>query len=337
MKLRLAAAVALAAAFASFAEDAGGNAVLELLNSRSAGGRTQYVRAARRVAEDARRGLLLQRFLAAVMSDEPSIPAELRLSAKERIDYLEESRPKILEFAEKRGNGLAWYLLYLESGDESQLDRAVECRNVQAMNARGTHLVSGILSSPGDAASDAETMQRAFGLFEDASRQGDANAFNNLGICYQNGYGCEKSEEKALESFRRAAAMGHPEAINNEGRFHREGIGVARDLAAAFACFRKSASLGNEWGILNYALALLRGEGTKADAKRAVELLTYVAKRGRPEAMDVLSDVYGDGADGVEPDAEASVVWMMRARAARGDSAAKHWLKERGDQFRRGK
>ncbi|MCR5414674.1 MAG: sel1 repeat family protein [Kiritimatiellae bacterium] len=331
------AAILCATLFAASAFGADGEEpVLDVLNLRTGGSPVRYARAVKRVADDARKGRLLQRYIAAILADDPSVPEDARISEAERIEWLEKTRERMVYLAEKKNNPLAWYLLYLETGDIEKLDRAVAGGNVQAMNARGTALVSRVLAHPGDPEADRKDLETAFSLFSKASKSDDANAFNNLGLCYMNGYGCRKDEEKALEAFRTAAEQGHAEAVNNEGRFYREGIVVEKDLEEALRCFRRSASAGNEWGQLNYALAILRGEGTKPDGARAAEILDCLARKGRLEAMDVLAGVYRDGAPGIEPDSAEAAVWMMRARAARGDANAVKWLESSGKAIKTG-
>ena len=52
------------------------------------------------------------------------------------------------------------------------------------------------------------------------------------------------------------------------------------------------------------------------------------AELGHPEGMDYISDCYGRGR-GVKRDDDLSLYWKIRARAVRGDEAAKQWLKDR--------
>jgi hypothetical protein len=325
------AAAAFAAVLHALAVDT--DAILTLLNSRASGSPLVYAEAAKTVAADAAAGGVLQKYIVAIFSRDANAPQVLRVPDEVRDRYFEETRPMIRSMAEKKDNPLAWYMMSLEENDMDMLKKAAELGNVQAMNALGTYLLSGVLENPGDKDADAETMRKCVGLFTKAAAEGDANARNSLGICLQDGLGCDRDDQAAFDQFTLAAQAGHPEAINNLGRFHREGRVVPKDYSAALKCFEKSASLGCIWGKLNYASAILLGEGIEANPRRAVELLESIARKGNAEAMEILVKCYGEGVGGVRRDTYAAAVWKVRARAARGDANAAAWLEANGEKL----
>ena len=55
----------------------------------------------------------------------------------------------------------------------------------------------------------------------------------NLGVCYNNGYGVEKDEVKAVEWHERAAEQGHLNAQFNLGVCYQHGFGTGKDTAKA--------------------------------------------------------------------------------------------------------
>ena len=87
--------------------------------------------------------------------------------------------------------------------------------------------------------------------------------------------------------------------------------------------------MGNSYGQLNFALALLRGEGESKDEARAVELLKASAAQGNADAMECLAECSEKGI-GTAKDSMQSLVWTMRARTARGDAPAAKWLEKNG-------
>lgn len=339
------------------------NAIIRLLNSRAAGSQRAYEEAARVVREDAEKGRALQRFLLAILSRDVNAPDAARLSERQREEYLA-SREKIRKLAETNGNPLALYLLSMESGDIGQLERAASGGNVQALNALGTLRLTEVESDAAISPAVAEEARsKAYGCFKRASDQGDVNGLYNLGVCLMNGYGCTRDGKKAFDCFRVAAEAGHAEAINNLGGFFRDGVLVRKDLRLSVAWFHKSAEMRNEYGILNYAQALLSGEGVKPDHVSAAKLLRYLsedrkhpegmcmygmcllrgvgvgkdevaafewfrksAEAGLPMAMNNLSDCYESGS-GVGVDHVKALEWKMRARAASGDRAAAEWVR----------
>ncbi len=326
MKRLLSLLVVFIMAGVALAADGRVEPILKLLNSRASSSLRTYASAVTSVSAAARRGDLLSQYVVAVLSDAADWPTAARLTPREKARYLESTRERIRTLAEQENHAFAWYLLYLENREESCLQKAVDGGNVQALNAAGTRRLMAALQNPED--DEAESVRRTcFGYFKRAADQGDANGLNNLGLCRQNGWGCEKDEAAALDCFRKAAQQGHAEAVNNMGRFFREGIGVKRNLAVALRCFRLSAGQGNVSGELNYALALIRGEGVAADAEKGVAILESAAVRGEVEAMDCLSECYLTGVGEIKPDAMKSTAWLMRARAARGDKAAAEWIR----------
>lgn len=364
--------VLAAAVFASaFAEPADtSSAIVRLLNSRAAGSPRAYTESALAVAKAAEEGRPLQQFVIAVMSEDADFPREAKISESKRQEYFANSRDRIRQLAEEKGNSLAWYLLSLEKNDLKLLKRAADGGNVQALNAWGTITLTEAIRNPGVDTNNVEKiLVRSFGYFKRAADQGDPNGFYNLGMCHLHGYGCVRNQDLAFECFRSAAATGHPEAINNIGGFFRDGIVVEKNLETAVKWFAKSSKMGNAFGQLNYALALLRGEGVEKDVKLAASMLKDAAEQGNaeamnaygmcfssgsgvdkdeaeavkwfvasarlgfPPAMDNLSSCYDLGL-GVRKDASEAMVWKIRGRAARGDRNAATWLRQNGHSMR---
>lgn len=362
----VAAVAVLAAASVVRGDGKSSEAILKLLNSRASGSPRAYAAAARIVADEAAKGQLLYKYVIAVTSDDASAPTGVRLDPETRRRYLEESRGRIRQLAERKSNPLAWYLLSMENNDTNCLKRAAEGGNVQALNAWGAQTLMQALRDPTISTNDLDRVQkRCFGYFNQAAGLKDPNGFYNLGMCYMNGYGCRKDMDRAYECFRMAAEAGHPEAINNIGGCFRDGVVVTKDLVRAAKWFLKSAELGNAYGQLNYAQALLNGEGVEKDEATAAKLLLDAAEQGNyeamfaygkccflgsgvtrdqnqaftwfrkaatygyPPAMEYISICYEQGKV-VEHSEKLATVWKVRARAARGDRNAMAWLKQNG-------
>lgn len=368
MDFRMLCAVALCAA--AFSAAAAPDDIIKLLNSRSSGSPSGYEEAAAIVAADAEKGAPLQQFVIALVSKEPGAPAAARMSEERRNRYLDSTRERLRTLAERRNNGLAWYLLSLENGDKTFLKRAATAGNVQALNAWGTAVIMdalhGVSPPPSDTNAVAIALRDGCECFWKAAAKGDANGSYNLGMCYMNGYGCKVDVEMAFNCFRTAAEKGHPEAFVNIGGFYRDGKVVRQNYESAARFFEKSAKMGNVYGMFNYALALQRGEGVEKDVERAFELFTLAAEAGNMESMNALGMCYYTGT-GTKKDVNKAVhwyrnssargyapamenmavctekgeggtlkskhdatVWRIRASAARGDVKARAWLERNG-------
>lgn len=304
------------------------DAIIRVLNTRTAGSPAAYAKAVEIVAADARAGKPIQQFLIALLSGEKDAPAAARISEETRARYLANSRARISEMARTRNNAMAWYLISLEKNDMAILKHAADLGNVQALNTYATIKMSQAVESAGMSPEEsAAVMKECFDSYARAAKAKDANALNSLGICYQKGYGCRKDDDRAFKCFFKAAEMRHPEAVNNLGRFYLEGVGVGKDPAKALKCFEISSSLGNVWGTINLATAVMMGQGCAKDPAKAVEILEKSACSGAVEAMDFLSECYSKGIADVKRDSYRAMLWRLRARSARGDESAKEWLK----------
>ncbi|MBO5647867.1 MAG: sel1 repeat family protein [Kiritimatiellae bacterium] len=304
------------------------DAIIRVLNTRVAGSVSEFDKAVEKIAVDAKAGKPLQQFLMVILSREKDPPQAARLSDDVCEKYVKESRGKIYSMAREKNNSLAWYLIALENNNRRILRHAANLGNVQALNAYATmRLSEGVEIAESNPEAAAVAFAESFEDFTKAAGMGDANALNSLAICHQKGYGCEKSETAAFKYFAKAAELRHPEAVNNMGRFYREGVVVKKNLASALKCFEISSSMGNSWGAVNYASQLILGEGCKKDSKKAVALLESFAREGKSEVMDFLSSCYERGLGDIKSDSYLSLVWKLRAKAARGDENAAKWLK----------
>ncbi|RHZ57536.1 hypothetical protein Glove_386g18 [Diversispora epigaea] len=66
-----------------------------------------------------------------------------------------------------------------------------------------------------------------------------------LGICYQQGIGTTKDEEKAFEWYMKSAEGGSNRGQFSLGNCYRDGIGITKDEEKAFRWYMKSAEGGN--------------------------------------------------------------------------------------------
>ena len=145
-------------------------------------------------------------------------------------------------------------------------------------------------------------------------------------------------ESNDLKLLRRAAAGNNVQALNALGTLViREAFdkknGVSTNdleviLKKSFDCFSRAAAQRDPNGFINLGTCYLRGFGCDQDLAMAFECFKSAAEAGHPEGMDNVSACYQFG-HGVAPDAELSLFWGMRGRAARGDEAAAKWLRER--------
>jgi len=117
---------------------------------------------------------------------------------------------------------------------------------------------------------------RAAVWYERAARAGDAWAQYNLGHLLLDGNGVARDHEAAFAWYCRAAAQDHPRAMNLVGRCFEEGWGTKRDAARAEAAFARSARAGYYRGQFNYA-SVLAARGEEVEARAWLEKALQIA------------------------------------------------------------
>ena len=142
-------------------------------------------------------------------------------------------------------------------------------------------------------------------------------------------------EKNDLQLLKKAADGGNVQALNALGTIAtQEAIKNQKSLPTnviesilvrSFGYFRAAAIQKDPNGLVNLGTCYLAGFGCKADMSTAFECFKSAAEAGHPEAMDNLSACYELG-HGVKKNQARSLFWRMKARALRGDKAAKKWL-----------
>ena len=107
-------------------------------------------------------------------------------------------------------------------------------------------LILGLLGlSPGTAHAGMTPEEvKAFEGYNALAEKGDRVAQNNLGVCYNNGFGVAKDYVQAVSWYRKAVEQGYATAQFNLGVCYAEGEGVAKDQAQAVSWYRKAAAQG---------------------------------------------------------------------------------------------
>lgn len=137
------------------------------------------------------------------------------------------------------------------------------------------------------------------------------------------------------EYLKKAADGNNVQALNAYGmKLVNEGLDPEtpkEKLDALFSeardCFSRAVALKDTNACINLGTCYLRGFGGEIDLNLAFKCFLTAAEMGHPEGMDYVSASYDLG-HGVERDHHKALVWMMKAKAVRGDKAAAEWLKK---------
>lgn len=133
--------------------------------------------------------------------------------------------------------------------------------------------------------------EEAVKWYRKSAEQGNSQAQNNLGFCYQKGNGVEQSYEEAMKWYLMAAGQNNGEAENSIGFFYNNGYGVEQDLTEAVKWYRKAAEHGSNAGMFNLGCRYLHGEGVAQDRNEAVKWIRKAADGGYQRAIDKLEEL----------------------------------------------
>lgn len=125
----------------------------------------------------------------------------------------------------------------------------------------------------------AQDHPKAFELYSEAARLGDAEAMNSLGQMLAEGIGIEKDPPTAKIWFEKAAAAGNSDGFANLGWMHQEAIGVTQDYKLAYSFFEKAVDMGNDEAMNRLGLLHADGLGTPKDPAAAMRWFEMSAAR----------------------------------------------------------
>ncbi|WP_414473411.1 tetratricopeptide repeat protein [Microvirga sp. M2] len=244
--------------------------------------------------------------IGAILSDDALVPGGLR----EAVKWFEAAARQ----GDYRGD-LSLAGIYLQGRVTAapgavlrHLTRAAEAGSAQAMTSLGEYHLRGD-GTPKDVA-------KGVAWLEKAGTYADVDAYKLLSRHYRGEFGSAPDLPKAADALSRAIALpGHTSSvIVSLARLYAAGIHGQPDIKTALALYRQAADSGDPSGLTELAKLLL-ARPQDALGTDVLGLLNEAARRGNPEAMGVLADLYECSAV-VAPDMEQSRSWLMRAAAA---------------------
>lgn len=116
--------------------------------------------------------------------------------------------------------------------------------------------------------------------YEGAAKKGHRGALFNLGRCYENGYGCTKSQEKAIVYYQKGAERDVKQAQYALGVCYIEGNGVEKDEAEGLRLVKCAADKEYLPAVEKLGDCYLNGVATTVDIKAAMECYRKVLAAG---------------------------------------------------------
>ncbi len=135
--------------------------------------------------------------------------------------------------------------------------------------------------------------QEAFTCYQKATQLDEKNAiaWNNFGICYQNGEGIERNPGEAFTCYQKATQVDEKDANanawNNLGNCYRNGIGTKRNPGEAFKCYQKGKQLDEKHANILYNLGncYQSGIGTERNPGEAFKCYQKVTQLDEKNAF----------------------------------------------------
>ena len=157
-----------------------------------------------------------------------------------------------------------------------------------------------------------KSFKKAFEYFLLAADKGDAHAQNTVGVMYISGEGVKQSFKKAFHYFMLSDQQGLPDAQYNVGNCYCRGEGVGKSLDKAFEWFLKAAENGQPDAQLNLADMYYKGVGIEQNKEKAVYYYTKAAEQDNKEAQYNLAIMYANG-QGIQQNKEKALYYFTRA------------------------
>ena len=137
----------------------------------------------------------------------------------------------------------------------------MEAGDSMAIYNRGNYYARGIHNFPQD-------IDKAFELWHLAAELGDAKAYNNIGACYDNGYGVEVDKKKAFHYYELAVMKGNVAARHNLGIMEENAGNMDRSLKHHMIAVRG----GDNDSLMEIQDLYSNGQATKEDYTKALRL-----------------------------------------------------------------
>lgn len=165
--------------------------------------------------------------------------------------------------------------------------------------------------------------KKALYWFEKAAKQGDGEALNMVGLCYQYGKGISPDYLKASEYYKQAGEKGIWSAYLNLGNIYYEGDDhLKKNERDASAYYEIAAEKGEKVAQYNYGVCLRNGTGIDNDDEKAFMWLQASAKQNYAPAQYLLGVCYFNG-EGVSQDYDMAFDWIDKAAKQGNEEAIK--------------
>ena len=134
-----------------------------------------------------------------------------------------------------------------------------------------------------------------FKRLREIAQAGDREWENNLGLCYQHGFGTAQDYGQAAAWFLRAADGGLPIAQFNLAGLYYEGKGFEKDVGVAVEWYTRAARQREELALLQLGSMYQKGIGVAKDLSRTLTMYSIAYWLGSSRAANHLGFLFKHG------------------------------------------
>lgn len=127
-----------------------------------------------------------------------------------------------------------------------------------------------------------------------AAEQGNSLGENNLGWCYEKGYGVEQNYEEALKWYEKSAAQNNGYGASNAAHMYLMGLGVEPDMDKALHYTIIGAQFEIPVCLYNLGHWYLIGQKVERNMEKAQQLIAAAAAKGHTMAQQMMDSCNGD-------------------------------------------
>ena len=187
------------------------------------------------------------------------------------------------------------------------IQRAILCLALISGSALGGPFEAGL------SALDREHYATAMRAWLKLANEGAAEAQNNIGHLYEQGFGVSQNYTEAMNWYRKAADQGLAEAQHNMGMLYYHGYGVAENQRTAASWFKRAALQDLVDAEYMLGLAYHEGKGVELNYQLAKHWFKKAALKAYGNAQFMYALMLQAGAAGKSKPFEA-LIWSEVAR-----------------------
>ena len=187
------------------------------------------------------------------------------------------------------------------------IQRAILCLALISGSALGGPFEAGL------SALDREHYATAMRAWLKLANEGAAEAQNNIGHLYEQGFGVSQNYTEAMNWYRKAADQGLAEAQHNMGMLYYHGYGVAENQRTAASWFKRAALQDLVDAEYMLGLAYHEGKGVELNYQLAKHWFKKAALKAYGNAQFMHAFMLQAGAAGKSKPFEA-LIWSEVAR-----------------------